>query len=390
MRARGMRAETLGRRAQARVVGTVAMLLLLTGCVPGAQNASPTPGSASPTPDSIAIAGVGDEVVLLNCEMFVPLADAAQVLGVTAADIIDQQFPPDDASYAGALAEAMAVHAARWAGGHQCRYVVAGDAPADGEGRNPEVFVSVLPDGADAFDAIEPDVNDGLNNLAPAQLGDRAFSACRGGEWQGCRAEVLIGSTWLSISVGAADLDPGVFQGYADGVVTSLGALKFAHGSKTPRPDCDALLSPHDLGGAGATLEATGGDLLALDDRASLTMAARARGGLVSCGWSGTDASVGSYSGVTLTILPSAGAAWRYAPPTGIGSPIALEPQDLAADAEPGWPTSGVEALGGCANGECQVTLLAGDVWVTVTGTAGMPGTRALAAAAYTRYAATI
>jgi hypothetical protein len=46
--------------------------------------------------------------------------------------------------------------------------------------------------------------------------------------------------------------------------------------------------------------------------------------------------------------------------------------------------------LAGCAEDQCQVTLLADGVWLTVTttGAAGLPATTGLATAAYARYAA--
>jgi hypothetical protein len=390
MTERGQWMGARGRRSSARTAVALALMLALTGCVPGPEAVK---GAPAPTPSPSFTAAVGDEIVLINCAMFVPLDDAAEVLGLAAGDIIDQHFPPATASNADGVTEAMAVHAGRVAGGHQCRYVRAGA----GEGNSgPKVLVTVLPDAVAEFDAIQPDMIDGSITLVPAELGDRAFSACHDGEWPGCRAEVLTGTTWLSISVAAADLDPADFQAYGEGVVESLGALKFAHPAGVSRPDCDALVSPHDLSGAGAMLDPTGGDLLALGTTSSQATAMRARGGLVSCSWSGSDASIDAggsgRNGMSLTILPNGGSSWRYAPPADIPSSIALEPLDLAADADADWLGSGVEALGGCADGRCQVTLLAGDAWVTVTttGTAGLPGARALAEAASIRYAATL
>jgi hypothetical protein len=348
-----------------------------------------SPASPTPSPEYTAIAGVGDEIVLINCAMFVPLEAAAAVLGVPATEVIDEQFPPAVAtSYTGVVAAAMAAQAVRSAGGHQCRYVLGG-----AEDGSPEVFVSVLPNGADEFDRIEPDGNDGLNNLVPARLGDEAFSACRDGEWQGCRAEVLTGTTWLSISVSTPDLDPSIFQEYAAGVVDSLGGLKFAQPDAPARAECAALLSPQDLSGAGAVAGATVSDWLVLDDRSNQNAAAQVRGGLVDCAWSGTGAgSDAAFSGVALTILPGAGGRWGFQPPAEMASPIVLAPVDLAGEGDAAWPATGVESLAGCAADQCQVTLVADGVWLTLTttGGAGLSGTTALATAAYARYAAAV
>lgn len=373
-----MRTGTRGGRTKTRALAAVLLTFLLAGCT-----APPVMKALPATPPEIVIAGVGDEVVLINCGMFVPIQAAADVLGASVTEVIDQQYrPATTAPYAGVVAASMASLAVRLAGGHQCRYVLAG-----AEDGGPEVFVTVLPGGAAEFGLIEPDVNDGLGNMAPAQLGDQAFSACRDGEWQGCRAEVLTGTTWLSISVSTPDLEPAVFEEYATGVVESLGALKFDQPVGPARPECEALVSPHDLSGPGALVDATGGDLLTLDERASQTMATEIRGGLVECAWSGTAA---GFSGVSLTVMPNAIGQFSYVPPAGLPSPIALEPVDLAGETGAHWPDTGIEALAGCADDQCQVTVLADGVWLTVTttGAAGLPGTTALATAAYARYAA--
>lgn len=366
----------------------------LTGCAAGLRAAPPAPIPPAPsaTPDYQVIAGVGDEVVLLNCEMLVPIGAAAEVLDVPVADLIDQQYPPaPTAPSAGAVDEAMAAQAVRKAGGHQCRYVLVG-----AELGGPEVLVTVLPNGVAEFGRIEPDRNDGLH-LRQAGLGDQAFSACGDGDWQGCRAEVLTGTTWLSISVQTPDPDPAAFHEYATGVVESLGALKFAQPPGPPRPECGTLLSPRDLSGAGVLTDETGGDILVQDDRGSQALAAQARGGLVKCAWSEAagsaagDSATGS-SRVELTILPGAEGLWGYTPPAGLPSSITLQPVDLADEHGARWPASGVESLAGCAADQCQVTLVADGVWLTVTttGVAGQPGTAALATAAYARYTAAV
>ena len=371
------------------VAVAAALVALLAGC-----SAPLGPSALLPTPSPVPtfIAGVGDEIVLINCEMFVPIEAAAEVLGVPAADVIDQQYLPATTSpYPGVVAEAMATQAVRAAGGQQCRYVLAG-----AEDGGPQVLVTVLPNAADEFGRIEPDVNDGLRNLVPVELGDQAFSGCRDGEWQGCRAEVMIGTTWLSVSVSTPEPDPAAFQAYASGVVDSLGALKFDQPLAPARAQCDTLLSPHDVRVSGALVDASLSDWLVLDDRSTQNGAARVRGGLVDCIWSGTDDAANAtpigHSGVALTILPGAAGLWAYSSPTALPSTIALVPVDLAGESGARWPDSGIESLGGCAGNQCQVTLVADGVWLTVTttGPAGLAGTSALAAAAYARYAAAV
>ncbi|QYF72244.1 hypothetical protein [Cryobacterium sp. PAMC25264] len=355
------------------------MLILLAGCA--AVPVVDPSGAATAGSGATAIAGVGDEIVLLNCGIYVPLDAAAGVLGLPAAAVVDQQDPPVTVTaYPGAVAEAMAAPALRMAGEQHCRYV--GSAL---EERGPEVRVSVLPNGASEFGLVEPDVNDGLRNMLPAALGDEGYSACRDGEWQGCRAEVLIGSSWISISVASPDLDPDAFLAYAGGVVDSLGTLKFEQKAPSSRPECGALLSPHDLNETGALVDATGGDLLVLDDRKSQHVAAWVHGGLVSCAWSGESVA----SGVALTILPGAGGLWAATPPAAIPSTVPMQSVDLSGQSAAQWPSAGVEALAGCGDDQCQVTLMADGTWLTVTApvAAGLSGVSALAAAAYQRYA---
>ena len=375
----GVRAAMRGRRLPARATGVAALLLLLAGCAAGPVAA---PSAAStPMPENTVAAGVDDETVLMDCAISVPLDAAAAVLGLPAAEVLDQQDPPaDSTAFARAVTLAMSEPALQIAGEQHCRYI-----GPSGQGRAPEVRVSVLPNGAAEFSLVEPDVNDGLRNMLPVYLGDQGYSECRDGEWEGCRAEVLIGSTWISISVGISGLDPESFLAYAGGVVDSIGALKFAQPAEPSRPECGALLSPHDLNDSGGLVDATGGDLLSLDERASQNRAAQVRGGLVQCGWSDES----SPGGVELTILPGAGGLWAQTPPTGIPSTIPLQSIDLTVETGAEWPASGVEAWAGCADDECQVTLMADGIWLTVASPAegGLTGASALAAAAYQRYA---
>ena len=366
-------------RGGAAPIGALVLAVLLAGCAAGA-------GPSTPPPGGTAVAGVGDEIVLLDCASVVPVAAAAEILGVPAAELVAQSSTDVTTVPATAtVGQMMTSESLRAAGHYSCRY-----APATGEQGGPAVSVSMLPDAAAEFIAVQPDSNDGLNNLAPADLGDAAFSACRDGEWQGCRAEVLAGTTWLSISVATPEPDPAAFLAYARTVTDSVAALKLARPAGPVRPDCGYLLSPHDLTLSAGLADPTGGDVLTLAESGSLAVAGQIRGGLVHCAWSA--AAEAGPSGVALLILPGRGGSWSAMPPGVAAATAALGAVDLSAEPGANWPVSGVQALAGCGAAGCQVTLLADGVWLTVvtTGTADPASARELAVAAYARYVAAV
>jgi len=324
---------------------------------------------------------VGDEIVLLDCATVVPVAGAAEVLGVPAAELVARSSTDVTTVSATTVGGMMASESLRAAGHYSCRFAL-----ATGESADPVVSVSMLPDAAAEFTAVQPDSNDGLNNMAPVDLGDKAFSACRDGEWQGCRAEVLAGTTWLSISVATPEVDSAAFLAYARTVTDSVASLNLARPAGAVRPDCGYLLSPHDLTMSAGLDNPVGGDVLDVAESGSLAVAGQIRGGLVDCAWSG-DADAG-YRGVALMILPGRGGPWSAMPPGVAASTAALGAVDLLAVADASWPASGVQALAGCDADGCQVTLLAGGVWLTVmtAGAADPESATALAVAAYARY----
>lgn len=328
---------------------------------------------------------MGDEIVLLDCATVVPVAGAAEVLGVPAAELVARSSTDvTTVSATTTVGEMMASESLRAAGHYSCRYALATGESADSV--DPVVLVSMLPDAAAEFTAVQPDSNDGLNNMAPVDLGDTAFSACRDGEWQGCRAEVLAGTTWLSISVATPEPDPAAFLAYARTVTDSVASLKLARPAGPVRPDCGYLLSPHDLTMSAGLDNPVGGDVLDVAESGSLAVAGMVRGGLVDCAWSG-DSDAG-YRGVALMILPGRGGSWSAMPPGVAASTAALGAVDLSAEADASWPASGVQALAGCDADGCQVTLLADGVWLTVmtAGATDPTAATALAVAAYARY----
>ncbi|TFC01702.1 hypothetical protein E3O42_10055 [Cryobacterium adonitolivorans] len=361
----------LDRGAAARIAA-LALVVLLAGCAAG-------PDPSTPTPGDIVVAGVGDEIVLLDCATVVPVTGAAEVLGVRA-DELAAQWSTDGTTVpaTATVSEMMAAEALRSAGHYECRYALAAGATG-----GPAVSVSMLPDAAAEFARVQSDSNDGLNNMLPADVGDQAFTGCRGGEWQGCRAEILVGTTWLSISVGTPEPDPAALLAYARTVTDSVASLKLARPAGPTRPECGYLLSPHDLTTSAGLNDPSGVDALDLGEPGSLAVAGQIRGGLVSCAWS-TEA--GS-PGVALMILPGRG-SWTAMPPGVAVSTAALDPIDLSAESGARWPASGVQALAGCSGDGCTVTLLADGVWLTVTaaGATDSSSATALAVAAYARY----
>nr|RZI34140.1 hypothetical protein BJQ95_03278 [Cryobacterium sp. SO1] len=325
---------------------------------------------------------MGDEIVLLDCASVVPMAGAAEILGVPAAELAARSSADvTTVSATVTVGAMMASESLRAAGHYTCRYEL-----ATGDEGGPVVSVSMLPDAAAEFRSAQPDSNDGLNNLAPADLGDEAFAACLDGEWQGCRAEVLAGSTWLSISVSTPEPDHEAFLAYARTVTDSVASLTLARPAGPARPDCGYLLSPHDLTVSAGLGDPAGGDVLNLAESGSLTVAAEIRGGLVDCAWS-ADGDAG-YSGVVLMVLPGRGGSWSAMPPGVAASTAELVTVDLSGEKGASRPASGVQALAGCGAGGCQVTLLAGGVWLTVTTprAADSVSATALAVAAYARY----
>lgn len=377
--------------ALCRVAAAGTLLVMLAGCVDGR---SLVPDLATPAPTVTTAVEVAEPDPRLDCAAVMPLDAVAGILGVAAADLVltlDRRPPGSaEAVKMAALRVAMADAAQAASGEQSCRYAVA----AAGDQAGPYATVSVLPDSASYFGLAEPDANDGLP-MPPAELGDSAFSYCRSGEWDGCRAEVLVGTTWLSVTVATQDLEESTFLDYARTVVQAVAGLSLSRPDDAPRAECAALLSPHDLDGPGRLVVPDGGELAPVGGRSFSFIVPQYLAGLVDCSWVGTgEAGVipAEHSAVGLMILPDAGQSWSKASPADLPSTIPLLPVDLSGQSGAHWPAAGVQALGGCAADQCEVTLLAGDVWLTVTtsGPADLAGAQALAAAAYTRYAAAV
>ncbi|TFD87965.1 hypothetical protein E3T61_12605 [Cryobacterium lactosi] len=364
-----------------RGVAGAALLVLLAGCTAGPGSIALVPSSTPTVTDAAPAATDG---VRLDCSVVVPAAGVAGVLGVPVEDLIlgDPVQQTDGFAPSTALVGIAMASAALEASGQQsCRYVVpAGDDPG------PSVVVTVLPDSGTYFTLTEPDSNDG-HPMAPVELGDAAYYACRGGEWHGCRAQVLVGTTWLSITVAMQEPADDAFLAYAATMVDQVRHVTLPDPLVPPRAECPTLLSPHDLTAAGRLVGASGGDVTPVGSGNFRFQVPAYRAGLVDCSWASDQSA--PWDVVRLTVLPAAGDAWRSMAFGALNSPIALQAVDLAREAGAAWPKAGVQAYSGCAESDCQVTLLAGGVWLTVTttGPADLADATALAVRAYARYA---
>lgn len=374
------RLRTMARRG----VAGAALMVLLAGCAAGPGTTSDLPSS---TPTVTDAAPAATDSVRLDCSVVVPAAGVAGVLGVPVEDLVlgDPVQQTDGYAPSTALVGIAMAAAAREASGQQsCRYGV-----PDGDDPGPSVSVTVLPDSETYFTLTEPDSNDG-HPMAAVELGDAAYYACRGGEWHGCRAQVLVGTTWLSITVAMQEPVDDGFLAYAATVVDTVAHVTLPDPLVPPRVECPTLLSPHDLTAAGRLVGASGGDVTPVGSGNFRFEVPAYRAGLVDCSWASDQSA--PWDAVKLMVLPVAGHAWGSMAFGDLNSPIALQEVDLSREAESGWPTTGVAAYSGCAEAECQVTLLAGGVWLTVTtsGPADLADATALAVRAYARYADTV
>lgn len=374
-----MRARNRVTAATHRVVAAGALLVLLTGCSGGAEPSS----SAAPT----AMAQEVEDLAPLDCPAVVPAAGVAGILGVPVEDLA-QVYPDPATAEASPNSEAVAIvmaAAAREASGEQsCGYWA-----AVGTEDESSVRVSVLPDSARYFALTEPDSNDG-HPMLPVDLGDSAFFACRGGEWDGCRAQILVGESWLSVTVARQEPDETEFLAYAGTLVGAVAEVTLASPPIAARVECPALLSPFDLTESGHLVDAGGGDITPVGSGNFRFEVPAYLAGLVDCSW-GSDQGAGR-DRVHLTVLPAARNAWSHASIASLNSSIPVQPVDLSHEADARWPEAGIEALSGCSDDECQVTLLADDVWLTVTttGPADLADATALAVRAFARYAAAV
>ncbi|TFB90491.1 hypothetical protein E3O44_02475 [Cryobacterium algoricola] len=366
----------------ATLICALASALVLSGCSLGSA-VPPSPG-ASPAPSATATAAP----VALDCGLVLPVERAAAGLGLPANSLFDPsaQTAAEQQPNGGATQIIMQDAAVALGGLVDCSW----SAPDNGTGRLtddgsrmlPRVSVRVLPNAAAEFTASEPDTDDGLRGLHPADLGDTAYVACHPPEHDSCRAEILVGTTWVNASVSPQPTEES-FMAFARTVVAAVQAAD-AVPAATPlkRVGCDALLAPADLTDAVGMPDSQSTDYEVPGTYTSgIHPVAESRSGLLHCGWSSTDTGALS-GGVLVTVLPGAASVWRASPPNRANSSIRFDALTGLGD----------EAYAGCGGDTCEVDVLSGDAWVLVKQyaqpTGSLDGTKTLAATALANYLA--
>jgi hypothetical protein len=380
-----MRTSALVRSALVRSATLVCALtaaVVLAGCGQGSAGSS-SPG-ASPAPSATRTVAP----VALDCGLVLPVERVATALGLPAESLFDPatRTAADQQPSSGAVQIIVQDAAAALGGLVDCGYSApdngTGALTDDGSRMPPRVSVRVLRNAADEFTAGEPDSDDGLRGLHPVDLGDTAFVACHPPEHDSCRAEILVGTTWVNATVSPQPTEES-FVAFARSVVEAVRTTGPAPATTAPRlVGCDALLAPADLADAVAIDHARPTDYGAPGPGdIGIRPAAQRAAGLLRCSWSSSDSGASS-GGVLLNILPGAAAAWRATPPNQANSSIRFEAVTGLGD----------EAYAGCGGDTCEVDVLSGGVWVLVQHyaqpTGNRDGAKTLAATALANYQA--
>ncbi|MDY7544165.1 MULTISPECIES: hypothetical protein [unclassified Cryobacterium] len=361
--------------------------LALAGCTQGSggssPGASPEP-TASATPTSLPVA--------LDCGLVLPVDRAATALGLPATSLFDPatQAAAEQQPNSGATRIVLQDAAAVLGGLVDCSWSApdngTGALTDDGSRMLPRVSVRVLRNAADEFTAGEPDSDDGLRGLHPVDLGDTAYVACHPPEHDSCRAEILVGTTWVNATVSPQPTEES-FVTFARTVVAAVRTADAVPAAAVPRRvDCDTLLDSTDLANAVDMTHATSTDYGTSESgRMGTRGAAERLAGLVTCGWTSSDTSSGagvSSGGVLVDVLPGARATWQATPPNEAKSSIRFEEATGLGD----------EAFAGCGGDTCEVDVLSGDVWVLVQQyaqpTGNLDGAKKLAVTALANYLA--
>jgi hypothetical protein len=355
----------------ATVLFALATSLTLTGC--SAAVVVP-PGTSKPT-----TASANSISAPLDCNRLLPVELAATALGLPASTLFDPatQASADTQPSFNATNGVMSAAAIHDGGLLRCSFSApdngTGAQADDGSHRPPNVAVSVLPNAAAEFAQVEPDSDDGLGGFAPANLGDTAFIACHPPESDSCRAEILVGTTWISTTVTPRP-DEAAFTAFAETVVAAAHAADPVSPLLTPKKiECDSLLGPADLADTVGIPNAQSDDYLRFPSRsAGIVTVSQARAGLVSCSWLTSDSSTDTNS-IGVMILPGGKKAWDLALPDKANSSIRFEPLAGIGDA----------AFAGCDANSCEVNVRSGEVWLSVNNyaspTPNLDGTKALA-----------
>lgn len=313
---------------KARIVVLGAVVAgMLAGCTGGPSSGAETGTGSASASESASVA----PLTRLDCDALLPVERASETLGLPADRL--------EGSRDGAVrpsSELIRAAAEENGGLLTCSWFEQ-DGPAS-------IVASAATDAGDAFAALP---------AGPAlAAGDAASGACAEGS---CTAQVLAGSTWVSLAViGApATLD---LAALASSIADSAdGRLNDVIAGTAPV--CADLLTAEQLTSLAGLAQPVAGAGTEGATPSTAGAAAAARAGLASCTW--TDASAATYSGLSVDVLPSGEEGWRtLSLTTGLSIPLA--------------PVDGLgeRAISGCSAGTCEVDVLAEDVWwrVVVTG----------------------
>lgn len=321
----------------------VAILLGATACTAGAP---PAPASVSPseTPPPSPTTSVPQAV---SCDQLLPLEAAAEAAGVPGSTLSAGPRETDAAGSTIAVSVAMAAAAHSYAGEISCSRLE----PTAGDARGAGVQLKVLPGGAAYFAQIEPDGNDGLGGLEPVAIGDAAYLVCNDGEANSCRIEATSGDAWFSLRVGPRPTDTAATTALAESVAAIVRELP----PSPPAADiatCEELTDVDALAGVGLPDPVTD-DYLDLSRGGSAYLAAERHGSTAFCSWT----SNGGGGSISLRAVPLEESPAPTDPTGGAQSSLPLEPISGLGEA----------AVGGCADGFCEIDVVGGGVWMNVS-----------------------
>ena len=335
--------------------GSLVLIAALAGCsVPTHTRPAPplrTTSSATPT-------------VTVDCDEVLPIAMAAATLDLGASTLRHPAPSTDDTDgvFQGAVPAAIRAEAHAASGAIDCEWTTPRPAASvhDDDGSMPAfIAVSVLPDAATAFAAIEPDADDGLNDFVAAQVGDEGYMACRDGEANQCRVETLKDGSWVSVTISPQPADHQTAIDLAATVATTVRGLG-SPASRRASASCESVLPDDEVMAATKMTHVTVENDNELGARSNLGGAAVALTGLVACSWSSGDN--GSLDEFSIVAVPVAAIARPDSVSGGTTSTTALVPfSDLGGD---GFSGDGLE---GCEPDYCEVDVLTDTVWLSVS-----------------------
>ncbi|MEP6479287.1 MAG: hypothetical protein ABJB03_07850 [Rhodoglobus sp.] len=344
--------------------------------------------AAVPLPVPSETPSASPAAVQLDCGLVLPVELAASALGLPIGTLFDPAAGDKSAGQpnTGAVMTAMFETAVVAGGLVSCAYSApdngSGAQSDDGSRRLPNVTVRLLPNSAEEFALIEPDIDDGLSGLAPVAVGDTAFVACHPPEHDSCRVEMLVGTTWVEASVTPRPQDE-AFLAFARALALAVQSAAPITPAASPKEvSCDTLLDPSDLSDAVGIANSESTDYGSFPSReAGIGTVADRRAGLIRCGWLSSDPG-GPSNDVLATILPNSHAAWAAALPDKVNSSTDFAPVTGLGD----------EAYAGCGQDTCEVAILSGDIWIDLQNHAqpmgDLEGASSLAATVLANYLA--